>query len=140
MNSTAGNDDLPIAEGSGDVFADLGFADPGLARAKAGLALHIGETIRRRGWTQAKAAEVMGIDPPKVSALTRGRLSDFSLDRLVTYLDRLGQTVEFRFGVKPRGKGSSGPSRKTAATAGRKPNAKAGPTARKKAAGPVPAE
>ena len=40
--------------------------------------------IERRGLTQAAAAEVLEIDQPKVSALIRGRLAWFSLDRLVT--------------------------------------------------------
>ena len=101
MKYTAASDDESIAEGSGDVFADLGFLDPGLARAKAELAYQINETIRKYGWSQTKAAAIMGIDQPKVSAIVRGRLSDFSLDRLVIYLNRLGQTVQFRFSVKP---------------------------------------
>jgi predicted XRE-type DNA-binding protein len=107
MKNMAADDDLVLTEGSGDVFADLGFPDPGLARAKAELAFQIHETIRRRGWNQTKAAEVMGIDQPKVSAIFRGRLSDFSLDRLVTYLDRLGHTIQFRIGVKSTLAGST---------------------------------
>ena len=124
MKSAAGNGDEPIIEGSGDVFADLRFSDPGLARAKAELALQIQETIRRRGWTQTKAAAVMGIDQPKVSAIVRGRLADFSLDRLVSYLDRLGRTVQFRFGAKPTAR------RQRLAANGMAPRAKA---ARKRA-------
>jgi predicted XRE-type DNA-binding protein len=111
MNNTAGNDKSTITVGSGNVFADLEFPDPGLAQAKAELALQIHETIRRRGWTQTKAAAVMGIDQPKVSAIVRGRLSDFSLDRLVTCLGRLGRTVQFRFGTQPDGQRRTGPSR-----------------------------
>lgn len=111
MSNTVGRGDEPITEGSGDVFADLGFADPGLARAKAELALQIHKTIRRRGWTQTKAAATMGIDQPKVSAIVRGRLSDFSPDRRVTCLDRLGRTVPFWFGTKPTSKRQSDPVR-----------------------------
>jgi predicted XRE-type DNA-binding protein len=126
MSNRAGNGKAAIIEGSGDVFTDLGFPDPGLARAKAELARQIHETIRRRGWTQTKAAAVMGIDQPKVSAIVRGRLSDFSLDRLVACLHRLGRTVRFRFGPKPAAKrqrlGANGmatrakPTRKRATT------------------------
>ena len=86
--------------GSDNVFADLGHARPAEALAKAELARKIGVIIERRGLTQAAAAEVLQIDQPKVSALARGRLSGFSLDRLVRFLVLLGSDVEIV--VKPR--------------------------------------
>ena len=55
---------------------------------------------RCRDLTQAAAAELPRIDQPKVSALVRGRLAGFSLDRLVRFLVLLGSDVEIV--VKPR--------------------------------------
>jgi len=46
------------------------------------------------------AAEILDVDQPKVSALIRGRLAGFSLDRLVRFLVLLGSDVEIV--VKPR--------------------------------------
>jgi predicted XRE-type DNA-binding protein len=91
-------------EGSTNVFADLGVADPVGALAKAELARAIGAIITTRGLTQARAAEVLGIDQPKVSALMRGRLSGFSIDRLLRFLLALDLDVEItvRAGT-PRG-------------------------------------
>lgn len=86
--------------GSGNVFADLGHPRPAKAMAKAELARKVGAIIERRGLTQAAAAKVLEIDQPKVSALARGRLAGFSLDRLVRFLVRLGSDVEIV--VKPR--------------------------------------
>lgn len=86
--------------GSGNAFADLGHPRPAEALAKAELARKIGTTIERRGLTQAAAAALLEIDQPKVSALTRGRLAGFSLDRLVRFLVLLGSDVEIV--VKPR--------------------------------------
>lgn len=86
--------------GSGNVFADLGHPRPPEALAKAELARKIGALIAKRGLSQAAAAEVLQIDQPKVSALTRGRLAGFSLDRLVRFLVLLGSDVEIV--VKPR--------------------------------------
>lgn len=86
--------------GSGNVFEDLGHARPAEALAKAELARKIGAQITKRGLTQAAAAEVLQIDQPKVSALVRGRLVGFSLDRLVRFLVLLGSDVEIV--VKPR--------------------------------------
>lgn len=86
--------------GSGNVFADLGHPRPAEAMAKAELARKVGAIIVRRGLTQAAAAKLLKIDQPKVSALARGRLAGFSLDRLVRFLVRLGSDVEIV--VKPR--------------------------------------
>ena len=82
------------------MFADLGHPRPAEALAKAELARKIAEVIAKRRLTQAAAAELLNIDQPKVSALVRGRLAGFSLDRLLRLLVLLGSDVEFV--VKPR--------------------------------------
>jgi predicted XRE-type DNA-binding protein len=83
-----------IHPSTGNVFADLNVPNPGEARAKAELAHHLVALIRQRKWTQAEAADALGIDQPKVSALIRGRLAGFSTDRLLRFLTALGQEVE----------------------------------------------
>ena len=65
---------IGATESSGNVFADLGLADPEEALAKAELARQIGALLAERGLTQAQAAALLGVDQPKVSALVRGRL------------------------------------------------------------------
>lgn len=87
-------DDIPVIEGSGNVFADLGVAEPEEELAKAQLASLIREAIKRRRLTQAEAAALTGLDQPKVSALVNGRLGGFSSDRLMHCLTALGQDVE----------------------------------------------
>jgi predicted XRE-type DNA-binding protein len=79
---------------SGNVFADLGFDDPEAEMARAELAIQIRKAIEERGITQANAGAILGIDQPKVSLLMRGRTSGFSLERLMTLLNRLGCEVE----------------------------------------------
>ena len=86
--------------GSGNVFEDLGHPRPAEALAKAELARKIATLIAKRGLSQAAAADVLEIDQPKVSALVRGRLAGFSLDRLVRFLVLLGSDVEIV--VRPR--------------------------------------
>jgi predicted XRE-type DNA-binding protein len=90
----------PYVVGSSNVFADLGHPRPAEALAKAELARKISAIIDRQGLTQAAAADVLEIDQPKVSALVRGRLAGFSLDRLVRFLVLLGSDVEIV--VKPK--------------------------------------
>ena len=80
--------------GSGNVFVDLGVPEPEEALAKAKLAHAINEIIARRRLTQARAAEILGIDQPKVSALKHGRLCGFSTERLFRLLIALDHNVE----------------------------------------------
>ena len=91
----------------GNVFADLGFADADERMLKAQLAIKIAELIEQKGWTQARTAEAIGLDQPKVSHLLRGRLSGFSADRLFAILNRLGHSVEVRISAKERAPGKT---------------------------------
>jgi predicted XRE-type DNA-binding protein len=88
------SDTIPVYESSGNVFADLGLHDAEEAKAKAGLAQRITEVIALQGLTQMQAAELLGIDQPKISHLLRGRLTGFSTDRLLKYLTLLDQDVQ----------------------------------------------
>ncbi|MBS1831111.1 MAG: XRE family transcriptional regulator [Acidobacteria bacterium] len=90
---------LEITEGSGNVFADLGLPDAEEHAVKAGLALKIQTVLTRRRLTQAAAAELMGIDQPKVSAILSGQFRGYSVERLMRFLVALGHDVEIV--VKP---------------------------------------
>ena len=89
-----------VEASSGNVFADLAVPEAGEALAKAELARRICALLAERKLTQARAAAVLGIDQPKVSALVRGKLEGFSTDRLFRFLNALGQDVEIV--VRPR--------------------------------------
>ncbi len=90
---------------SGNVFKDLSVSAPEEALAKAELAAKIAEIIASRKLTQAAAAEILGVDQPKVSALLRGRLAGFSTDRLLKFLTALGRDVEIVIRPKRYSKG-----------------------------------
>lgn len=83
-----------IIESSGNVFADLGLDQPEVRLAKAELAARIAGVIRDRDLTQKQAAEMLGLDQPKISALVRGKLAGFTIDRLLRFLADLGCDVE----------------------------------------------
>lgn len=97
---TVVNDERDYEVSSGNVFADLGHPDPETAMAKAKLARQIGAIIAQNGWSQAQAAEALGIDQPKVSALVRGRLRQFSTERLMHFLTRLDRDIDITVGPK----------------------------------------
>ena len=81
-------------KGSGNVFADIGFANPEREQLKAHLTLQIYRIIRERHLTQAQAGAILGIKQPHVSALMRNRSGNFSVERLMDFLVALGQDVE----------------------------------------------
>jgi predicted XRE-type DNA-binding protein len=89
-----GSRDGTIEASSGNVFADLDLKHPEELAARAVLAQRIREILAERKLTQVQAASVLGIDQPKVSALVRGKLGGFSLDRLFRFLNALDRDVE----------------------------------------------
>jgi len=90
---------IKARQGSGNVFADLGFPQPERELLKARLTLEIYRLIRKRGLTQTEAGKILGIRQPHVSALMRNRAGSFSVERLMDFLTALGQDVEIS--VKP---------------------------------------
>lgn len=95
-------EEISVQASSPNVFADLGLANPDEMLVKAELARKIGEIITKRHMTQTEAAELLGIDQPKISALMRGKLSGFSTVRLFRFLNALGRDVEIVVKVKPK--------------------------------------
>jgi len=85
---------VTIEQSSGNVFADLALEHPEEMLAKAELVQRICDIIAERKLTQTKAASLLGIDQPKISALMRGKLDGFSIDRLFRFLNALGRDVE----------------------------------------------
>ena len=81
---------------SGNVFADIGVAEPVEAFAKAELARKVGSIIKHRHLNQTEAAKLLGIDQPKVSRLLRGQLKEFSMMRLLDFMLRLDRDIEIR--------------------------------------------
>lgn len=94
-------EEIKVEVSSGNVFADLGLLNPEEMLVKAELASKIGEIIETRNLTQMDAAEILGIDQPKVSALIRGKLAGFSTERLFRFLNSLGSDVEISVKPKP---------------------------------------
>lgn len=78
---------------SGNVFADLGLPDAEEMLAKANLAIQINDLIKKKKLTQVEAADLLGVDQPKISLLAQGKLSAFSLERLFKFLTILGQNI-----------------------------------------------
>jgi len=91
-----------IVVGSGNVFKDLGLKNAEELLAKAKLAARIVQILEERQVTQTQAAKLLGIDQPKVSSIYRGRLDDFSVERLMRFLTALHRDIRIVVSEKPR--------------------------------------
>lgn len=88
------NKEIEAHVSSGNVFADVRHPHPEEAQAKSDLAIQIYQIIEQRKLTQSEAAKILGIDQPKVSDIIRGKLSKYSIDRLIRFLRLLGNDIE----------------------------------------------
>lgn len=86
----------------GNVFADLDIDNPEEELTKAKLVWKIEQIVKKKKLTQAEAAKIMGINQPKVSALIRRKLDGFSVERLIHFLNALGQDIDIIVRPKPR--------------------------------------
>lgn len=87
-----------ITKGSSNVFADLGFspAESRNLRIRSEMMTALRKFIEKEGLSQADAAKRLKVSQPRVSDLTRGKISRFSLDTLVNMLTDAGLDVDFR--------------------------------------------
>ena len=91
-----------VSRGSGNVFRDLGLRNPEELLAKTKLAARIVQILEQQKLNQTRAARLLGVDQPKVSQIYRGRLDDFSLERLMRFLTALHQDIRIVVEEKPR--------------------------------------
>ncbi len=84
-----------IEKSKKNVFRELGFDvdESENLRIRSDLMIELGQLIEKRGWTQARAAEVMGVSQPRISDLVRGKIDRFSIDTLIAMLGSAGVRV-----------------------------------------------
>jgi predicted XRE-type DNA-binding protein len=83
-----------VTKRSGNIFADLGVANPEQELLKAQLTLQIYALLKDSDTTQVEIAKILGVQQPQVSLLMRNRAGNFSVGRLMEFLTALRQDVE----------------------------------------------
>lgn len=83
---------------SGSVLDAMGFDRQGALELKLKAALHrnILQLIKRRRYSARDLERILRIQQPRVSELTRGKLSTLSVARLLLYADLLGAKAEIK--------------------------------------------
>jgi len=87
------NEKVKFEKSSGNVFADLGVPNPKTEQLKSALSAEIFSILQARKLTQQASAEILGIRQPDVSKLKNGKFSEFSVERLMTFLNCLNRDV-----------------------------------------------
>lgn len=75
-----------------DVFEDIYKDDPAkarLMRTKSDLMDKICDHLKSNNITQLEASKIIGCQQPRISRLTRGKISEFSLGWLFLAIDKL---------------------------------------------------
>ncbi len=93
---------IEFEKGSTNVYADLGFPDAEEMFRKAQLTGEIDKIIKARRWSRRKAAEVVGIPQPELSAMLRGHFRGIGEMKLLDCLARLGRDIQITVGPARR--------------------------------------
>ena len=85
---------ITFEKSSGNVFEDLGLPDVKELFLRATLGFKVFQIIEDRKLTQAEAARILGVKRPEISRLKKGKFNHYSVERLMTFLNRLNLDVE----------------------------------------------
>lgn len=91
---------LEVVRGSGNAFRDIGHKNADTEQLKAILAAEIIKTLDRDGLSVRAAHDRTGVAAADFSRIRNADLVRFTLDRLVSILNRLGSRVEVKVRVR----------------------------------------
>ena len=91
---------VEVVRGSGNVFRDLGRKDADTEQVKAILAAEIIRALDRQGLSVRAAHARTGVAAADFSRVRNADLERFTVDRLISILNRLGARVEVRVRVR----------------------------------------
>lgn len=92
---------LNVTRGSGNVFRDLDYPNADIDQFKAILAAEIIKTLDREHLTIRAAHERTGIAAADFSRIRNASLARFTVDRLMSVLNRLGSRIEVKIRIRP---------------------------------------
>jgi len=91
---------LDVVRGSGNVFRDLGHKNADAEQFKAILAAEIIKALDREGLSVRAAHRRTGVAAADFSRIRNADLGRFTLDRLMSVLNRLGSRVQIKVRVR----------------------------------------
>ena len=96
------DDDFELVYGSGNVFRDFDRPDADVQQTKVLLAARIIGILDDEGLSTRKAEGRTGVSHADFTRIRNVQLDRFTIDRLMTVLNKLGQHVDVQIYVHPR--------------------------------------
>lgn len=87
---------IQFEKSSGNVFQDLDLPDAEELFLKAKLGFEVFQIIEKRNLTQTAASKILGVKQPEIFRLKQGTFNHYSVERLMTFLNRLNHDIEIR--------------------------------------------
>ena len=100
--SKAGEEELELVHGSGNVFRDFNDPHADILQLKSILAAQIIGILDDRNLSVRKAQQLTGVAASEFSRVRNAKLTRFTVDRLMTLLNKLDQEVEVTVTIRPR--------------------------------------
>src|SRR6202166_56573 len=95
------SEQMEVVRGSGNVFRDFGHEQADVEQFKAILAAEIIKMRNREGLSVRGAHSRTGIAAADFSRIRNADLGRFTVDRLMSIINRLGSRVEVKIRVRP---------------------------------------
>jgi predicted XRE-type DNA-binding protein len=91
---------IQVTESCGNIFEDIGLANPQDMLIKAQIVTKIEQEIRRRALTQTQAAKIIDIPQSRLSKILRGQFINVSESKLLHCLNKLGFDIQIKVAKK----------------------------------------
>lgn len=98
---------IEVMSGSGNVFRDVGFPNPDVEQAKALLSAEIIKVLNSRKLSVRKAQTLTKVQAADFSRIRNADLKRFTIDRLMTILNRLDPEMDIKMEFKSGSKRKS---------------------------------
>lgn len=95
-------EEIEIIRGDGNLYKDLGYPDADVRQTKVLLASKIIGILEERRLSTRQAARLTGVNQSEFVRLRKPELKRFTIDRLITILNKLDQKVDISFTITAR--------------------------------------
>jgi len=96
------NEEIEIVRGSGNIYRDFDLPDADVRQTKVLLASKIANVLDERKLSSRQAEGLTGVDHSEFVRLRKPDLKRFTIDRLITILNKLDQNVDVSFTITAR--------------------------------------
>jgi len=92
---------VEVVRGSGNIYRDFNLPDADIRQLKAILAARIIKMLDKEGFTVRAAQARTGIAAADFSRIRNANFSRFTVDRLMTIINRLGSQIDVKVTLRP---------------------------------------